>query len=409
MTLRCPSFLLRPLLALTMALAGLLLPLSLPATTSAIAEESVMNWRASLPPRARAVPEAPAYRARRRIDAAPRYQDDAALGLHMPALKLDVPILADPNAPLIAFVGDSLADALHFGFDGDPGLKSTWRLVNRTSSASGLVREDYFSWPKTIATLLAEQRDIAALVLMIGLNDRQAIRVGDQTLEPLTEPWREEYRKRVDSILTLARDAKVPVFWVGLPLMRSPKLSEDLVALNTLIRERVAIYGQTYVDTVDAFADASGAFSATGPDVIGDIVRLRGADGIHFTPAGQRKLAFFVDRALSRLPNERPQPAIAALPLPAPAVAPQAANPLPQPVRLPTTLGPNWNATPGGIVIAPMRPPVGEVRPVAPARQANTLVERPNPAYGDNVNRNLFDRGLAPAARPGRSDDYGWR
>lgn len=403
---RCPFFRLRSLLALAMALAGLLLPYDAP--RQAMAEESVMNWRATLP-QARSRPEAPTYRARRRIDAAPRYQDDAALGLHMPALKLDVPIVADPNAPLIAILGDSLADALHFGFEGDSGLKSAYRLLHRTSSASGLVREDYFSWPKTIATLFAEHRDISALVLMVGLNDRQVIRAGEQTLEPLSEPWREDYRKRVDAILTLARDAKVPVFWVGLPLMRSPKLSDDLVALNTLIRERVAIFGQTYVDIVDAFADAAGGFSATGPDVIGDIVRLRGPDGIHFTPAGQRKLAFFVDRALSRLPNERPQPSVAALPLPSPSVAPQPSNPLPQPVRLPSTLGTNWNAAPGGIVIAPMRPAVGEVRPVSPARQANTLAERPAPAYGDNVNRNLFDRGLAPAARPGRSDDYSWR
>ncbi len=402
------NILLRPVLALAMALVGSLLAVAPP--NRAIAEESVMNWRAALPQQARPRPEAPTYRARRRIEVAPRYQDDAALGLHMPALKLDVPILADPNAPLIAILGDSLADALHFGFDGDSGLKSAYRLLHRTSSASGLVREDYFSWPKTIGTLLAEQRDITALVIMIGLNDRQVIRAGDQVLEPLSEQWREDYRKRVDAILTLARDAKVPVFWVGLPLMRSPKLSEDLMALNTLIRERVAIFGQTYVDIVDAFADASGGFSATGPDVIGDNVRLRGADGIHFTPAGQRKLAFFVDRALSRLPNERPQPAVSTLPAPVP-IAPSVPNPVPQPVpvRLPSTLGPNWNAAPGGIVIAPMRPAVGEVRPVSPPRQANTLADRPAPAYGDTVNRNLFDRGLPPAARPGRSDDYSWR
>lgn len=399
---RRPS-LFRPMLALAAALAGCWMAMISPDPVRA--EESVMNWRAALP-RARSSGEAPAYRARRRIDVAPRYPDDSALGLHMPALKVDVPLQADPNAPLIAILGDSLADALNFGFEGDPGLKSTWRLVHRTSSASGLVREDYFSWPKTVSTLLAEQREIAALVVMVGLNDRQPIRAGEQTLEPLSEPWREDYRKRVDAILTLARDAKVPVYWVGLPLMRSPKLSEDLMALNTLIRERVAVFSQTFVDTVDAFADASGGFSATGPDVIGDTVRLRGADGIHFTPAGQRKLAFFVDRALSRLQNDRPTPAVANIPLATPAVTTPSA---PQPMRLPTSLSPNWNAAPGGIVLAPQRPAIGEVRPVSPSRQANTLVERPSPAYGDVTNRNLFDRGLAPAARPGRADDYGWR
>ena len=397
---RLPPVLPRLMLLLAAALAGWALPLVPP--RPALAEESVMNWRATLP-QVRSRQDAPAYRARRRSDVAPRYPDDASLGLLMPALKLDVPIMADPNAPSIAILGDSLADALNSGFEGDPVLRSAYRLMHRTSSASGLVREDYFSWPKTISTLLAEQPGLSALVIMIGLNDRQNIRAGGQNLEPLSEPWREDYRKRVDAILTLARDAKVPVFWVGLPLMRSPKLSEDLMALNMLIRERVAIFGQTFVETVDAFADAAGAFSATGPDVIGDNVRLRGADGIHFSPAGQRKLAFFVDRALSRLPNERPAPAMATLPaattLPA----------VPAPVRLPTGLGQGWNATPGGIILPPRRPAIGEVRSVLPVGQANSLVERPSPVYGDTTNRNLFDRGLVPAARPGRSDDHGWR
>jgi len=397
---RLPPVLPRLMLLLAAALAGWALPLVPP--RPALAEESVMNWRATLP-QVRSRQDAPAYRARRRSDVAPRYPDDASLGLLMPALKLDVPILADPNAPSIAILGDSLADALNSGFEGDPVLRGAYRLMHRASSASGLVREDYFSWPKTIATLLAEQPGLSALVIMIGLNDRQIIRAGDRNLEPLSEAWREDYRKRVDAILTLARDAKVPVFWVGLPLMRSPKLSEDLMALNMLIRERVAVFGQTFVETVDAFADAAGAFSATGPDVIGDNVRLRGADGIHFSPAGQRKLAFFVDRALSRLPNERPAPAMATLPaattLPA----------VPAPVRLHTGLGQGWNATPGGIILPPRRPAIGEVRSVLPAGQANSLVERPSPVYGDTTNRNLFDRGLVPAARPGRSDDHGWR
>ncbi|PPD13856.1 MAG: hypothetical protein CTY25_11445 [Methylobacterium sp.] len=389
--------------AIAVMVAGAFLPV--PGPRLALAEESVMNWRGTLP-QARPRAEAPAYRARRRIEIAPRYPDDSTLGLHMPALKVDVPILADAHAPLVAIIGDSLADALNFGFEGDPGLRGSYRLVHRTSSASGLVRADYFSWPQTLATLLAENRDLAVLVIMIGLNDRQPIRVGDQTLEPLSEGWREDYRNRVDALLTLARDAKVPVIWVGLPLMRSPRLSDDLKALNTLIRERVAIFGQTFVETVDAFADASGGFSANGPDVMGDTVRLRGSDGIHFTPAGQRKLAFFTDRAVSRILSDRPAPALADLPAPSPVVAPGGLSPQ---VRLPATLAPNWNATPGGIVIAPSRPPIGETRPISPARQANSLLDRTNPTYGDTLNRNLFDRGLAPAARPGRSDDHGWR
>ncbi|MFN7321017.1 MAG: hypothetical protein ACK5TM_08310, partial [Methylobacterium sp.] len=82
---RLPPVLLRLMLLLAAALAGNLLSLS--PSGPALAEESVMNWRATLP-QVRSRQDAPAYRARRRSDVAPRYPDDASLGLLMPALKL---------------------------------------------------------------------------------------------------------------------------------------------------------------------------------------------------------------------------------------------------------------------------------------------------------------------------------
>lgn len=399
------------------SLFGILLPaligLGLSGVTGgsvAQAQENVMDWRASLPRAQPARQTAPTYRPRRRTDVVlPRYQDDSALGLHMPPLRVEVAIVPDLSAPKLAIVGDSLAEALAFGFEGDASIKSAYRLVERTRSASGLVRDDYYDWPKNLAALLAENNDLSAVVIMIGLNDRQGLRVGDITHEPLSDAWREEYRKRIDAILTLARDARVPLVWVGLPLMRTPKLSAELAAINAMMRDRVSVFGQHFVETADAFADASGAFSATGPDVIGDNVRLRGPDGIHFTPAGQRKLAFFVDRPLRRIVGDRAAPALASLPQPA--SLPVAA---PTPAPLPTTPGIGSFTAPAIVLrdtiqLGPVRAPIGERRALGEARQAGSLLNAGAPVYGDTTIRNLFDRGLAPNARPGRADDHNWR
>lgn len=397
--------------ASVVAAFGLLLLAASPPAQAQYDGPSIMNWRASIPQEARPRRAAPAYRARRRSDTvmprlspALRYEDDSALGLHMPPLMVSVPIQAEPTAPRLAIIGDSMAEALGFGFDADPGIKASYHVLQRTSSASGLVRDDYFNWPEALSRLLAENPGLSALMIMVGLNDRQALRIGEISHEPLTDPWRENYKSRVDALLTRARDARIPVIWVGLPPMRTAKLSSELTAIGQIVRERVAVFGQTFVETSDAFMDAAGAFSATGPDIIGDIVRLRGPDGIHFTPAGQRKLAFFVERPLRRVLGDlnasAVAPAVAALPAPSivSPVAPESIS-----LAIPSSL-------PRDPVIAlPLRPAIGERRTLGEARQAGQLLRAGPPVYADPTAKNLFDRGLVPEPRPGRHDDHNWR
>lgn len=389
------------LLAAPALLAALLLPAASP---RAEGDPSVQSWRIIAPaPRAAPTQRAPAqtYRARRRYDAPrPRYPDDSTLGLHMPDITITMPSLPETARTKIAVVGDSLADALASGMEADPGLKADLTIRSKTVSASGLVRDDFHDWPKAIAGLIAENPGLAALVVMVGLNDKQVIRAGDATLEPLTEPWREAYRKRIDAVIQAAQVARVPLVWVGMPIVRTPKLAADLASFNDIIRDRVTAGGETYVDVFDGFADQSGGFTATGPDVIGDIVRLRGPDGIHFTPAGQRKLAFFVEKPLRKRIGEI-QPAeasasVASLPAGVPVSPPEITVPTPAPSAI-------------SIPIARPRVEIGEIRSLVSTTSASTLVGRQVKPIEDPATRDLFDRGLSPAPREGRSDDYRWR
>src|SRR5688500_17561973 len=91
-----------------------------------------------------------------------------------------------------------------------------------------------------------------------------------------------------------------------------------MLYLNDLFHARADKAGATYIDVWDGFVDENGRFVVLGPDVDGQIRRLRVSDGVHFTKAGARKLVQFVEREIRRvvtrvlgpiaLPTTEPQP-----------------------------------------------------------------------------------------------------
>ena len=93
----------------------------------------------------------------------------------------------------------------------------------------------------------------------------------------------------------------VPVFWVGLPAIRGTRSTADMVYLDDLYRARAERAGIIYVDIWDGFVDESGRYVTHGPDFEGQMRRLRSGDGVHFTKAGARKLAHYVEREICAL------------------------------------------------------------------------------------------------------------
>ncbi len=82
--------------------------------------------------------------------------------------------------------------------------------------------------------------------------------------------------------------------------MRRWQDNERAQMMNDIYRERAYLNGVRYIDAYASFIDELGGYSDYGPDVTGKIRRLRDTDGVHFTDAGYRKLAHFVDRELRR-------------------------------------------------------------------------------------------------------------
>ena len=100
----------------------------------------------------------------------------------------------------------------------------------------------------------------------------------------------------------------VPVLWVGLPAIRGPKGTSDMLFLDALYRDGAGKAGITYVDVWDGFVDEAGRFLQKGPDFEGQIRQLRTADGVFFTKPGARKLAHYVEREVTRLLASRSGP-----------------------------------------------------------------------------------------------------
>ena len=145
--------------------------------------------------------------------------------------------------------------------------------------------------------------------------------------------WVELYTKKIEEMIGVLKSKGVPVLWVGLPAVRGPKATSDMLFLDSLYRDVAGKTGITYVDVWDGFVDEGGHFLQKGPDFEGQIRQLRSYDGVYFTKAGARKLAHYVEREITRLLAARSAP----IALPTEPATPDAnavpGQPAPRPAR----------------------------------------------------------------------------
>jgi hypothetical protein len=181
----------------------------------------------------------------------------------------------------------------HRAFEEDKTLE----FIQYAKPNSGFARTDSYDWNEELAKLLKSDTYQIAVV-MFGANDAQGVRSGKDWLKVGSEGWRDIYGQRVEAFIKQLRAANVAVYWVGLPIMRSPTQNADAEALNDVYREKAFINGAKYVETWNGFTDEGGRYSPYGPDMTGQVKRLRADDGVHLTMRGYLKLAHFVEKDL---------------------------------------------------------------------------------------------------------------
>ncbi len=286
------------------------------------------------------------------------------------------------RARVVLVVGDFLASGLSEGLVSAYAQNPNIKVIDRSNGSSGFVRSDFHDWPKEIKALLEAEKP-AAVIVMLGANDRQQMKVGENREAPLTEAWTKEYQARTDALAAAVKQSRLPLLWVGLPSFKSAKVSADLLAFNDVYRKSAENVGGSFVDIWDGFADENGVFVMNGPDMNGQPVKLRGSDGISFSKAGKRKVAFYVEKPLNKILGSETTP----------------------------SQGPVGTETVGPV--APANIHVVRTQPMAiddpELDGGQTLLGEKSEAKTETrtVGERLVVEGIAPAASPGRADDFG--
>jgi uncharacterized protein len=353
----------------------------------------------------------------------------------------------------IMVLGDSMADWLAYGLELAYADSPEIGILRRHRTNSGLIRTEsrndprgeYPDWPQAARELIAAQKPKFVL-MMIGINDRRQFREtaqaarnaktllppptgdaaaleldqpaadkpaepaaaepaapgGSRTLEFRSDAWSEAYIRRIDDTIAALKTSNVPVFWVGLPPLRGQKSAADISFLNDLYRSRADKAGIIYIDVWDGFVDEDGRYAQYGPDVEGQTRRLRTGDGVHFTQAGARKLAHFVERDMQRWLTARATPV--ALPAEPEEPKAEAATGRAAPAGAPGTAA----VTPDG---ARARPLAGPAVPLVAERSGESAEllggNARLPATDAMVNK-VLNRGEAVRVPAGRADDFAW-
>ncbi|RUM97586.1 DUF459 domain-containing protein [Pseudaminobacter arsenicus] len=292
----------------------------------------------------------------------------------------EVEKLADARTVLV--VGDFLSGGLAEGLENVYAENPRVRIADRSNGSSGFVRDDFFDWPKEIGPLIEAEKP-AAIVVMLGSNDRQQMRVGKTREAPRSENWIKEYERRTEAFAKVVSTHKVPFIWVGVPAFKSSKMTSDMLAFNDIYRNASEKVGAEFVDIWDGFVDENGAFVISGPDINGQPVRLRSNDGINLTKAGKRKLAFYAEKPLNKILGEAATAGAAASAPALPVLAPDA----------PAT-------------------PVDRTVPISlsdPELDGGTeLLGAPGAAPAGLPDKKHAVSKTTPEALPGRADDFTW-
>jgi hypothetical protein len=365
----------------------------------------------------------------------------------------------------VLVLGDAMADWLAYGLEDAYSEQPDMGVIRRHKTVSGLIKYqpkgDPADWAAAAKGILATEKP-DAIVVMLGLNDRVAIRepavdksdkasdkkgdkkdakakpdgkpadtkpgakpdgtadaakpddkpvdtelspddAADNDVPPIIAPekstrspnglyefreerWVELYSKKIEEMIAVLKSKGVPVLWVGLPAVRGPKATADMLFLDSLYRDAAGKAGITYVDVWDGFVDEAGRFLQQGPDFEGQIRRLRSYDGVYFTKPGARKLAHYVEREITRLLAGRSAP-----------------------IELPTEPAtPDANALPGQPAPRPLAGPILPL--VASSVGTDQLLGGPGsrPAAVDALAARTLVKGEPLAPPAGRADDFVW-
>jgi uncharacterized protein len=294
----------------------------------------------------------------------------------------------------ILVIGDSMAGGLGAGMARMAAGDAGYQIVSRLNESSALTRTDIYDWASAIPKIM-DGKNFNAVVVLIGLNDRQEIRNGNIRYVFNTPDWIKSYQANTDAMLDALMAQNVKVFWLGEPPMGDPTYDADMKTVTALQKDRVIAKGASFIDTRPLLLGADGKYMDFGPDDTGEMKKLRQRDGVTFLKQGNNKFGQLILAAIKN-PENLKQPDAAAPVAEAP--APGVAGPAPSsPVF-------GQNDANGVAVLHDAGDMIASAASSGPAAHADPALLNA-PAAGTAAEK-LFTTGEAGAAPLGRFDDY---
>jgi uncharacterized protein len=216
----------------------------------------------------------------------------------------------------VLLLGDSLivtgfGEALEQLLNAQPGL----RAVRRAKSSTGLARPDFFDWMKA-GQQEVERHHPDVVVVILGGNDGQGLtdEHGRAQVQWGAAGWEAAYQQRATDFLRVLAAPGRKVLWVELPFTGLPRFERKLELIRRVLREAVSgDSASAHLDTRPFFVDGKGhLLREARVEGFHKPMRLRMADGVHFTLAGGRYFASKVHPAVMTLleaPSAEPPPA----------------------------------------------------------------------------------------------------
>ncbi len=224
--------------------------------------------------------------------------------LQQKRLQTSVPVLApeppqlhehDLSPTSILVIGDSLAIGLARSFEYALERYDDVTFARVGKVSSGLAIPHLFDWEKKVQVLIDEYRPNFIVILM-GINDaNNNIRVDGKKAILGTPSWPVAYQKRVERFLEIIKTKNVPVYWVGLPIVRDEAMTERIWLTNETAKKACTNSSDCrFIDTWQLLTDENGRYTNYKKDSKGYNVRIRAKDGVHFSREGGDLLTNYI-------------------------------------------------------------------------------------------------------------------
>lgn len=195
----------------------------------------------------------------------------------------------------IYFGGDSMAYDPGAPFAQMAAATGVMRCKVDSVISSRIVTDFETNWPARMRQVMSAQHP-RAVIFMMGANEGGwSLTVNGKLLDFWSKEWRAYYRHRIDLMMDIMfKGGAQRVYWVGMPMMGPAAYSgmnNQMIRLNNCVKKEVAAHpGARYVDSWAILLNRSGAY----------VDAWRYTDDVHLSPAGGKRLATYVMKAVKK-------------------------------------------------------------------------------------------------------------